>query len=570
MTRFKWQALFSIFAVFAIMTIAVACGDDDDDGGTAASPTGGGTAPTAGGELTVHYLEFQSFDPHFSSFSQDIGHETMVFRGLFKLDKDNRPQPEMAASAAAVSTDGKTYTIKIKPDLKWSDGAPLKAKDFVAGLQRTCDPDNAGEYQFILSVVVGCDAYYDPANAKKTAAEKETLRNAVGVKAIDENTVEYKLTDPQPTFAMILALWPTFPMPTHIVKNTGDKWPAPEQLVFNGPFKVQTYKQKDSMVLVRNDAYSGAHKAYLDKLTLKYIENTATANNAYPNGELDIALADTANLDVLKADPKLGKELLSNAKANTASIQMNMAHKPLDNYKVRLALSQSIDRETLNRVVLKLANIPDTAWIPPDVSGVKAGTYDSVTGYNVAAAKKNLADAGYPDGKGMPVLGYTVRDTPAAKATAEFLQQAWKTNLGIDIKIDIVDAPTRSKIFKEETFDLYPGGWNQDYPDPENWVLGLFDFGPPKGTLNHYNCNDPKIDDLIKKAKFNPKNEERLQQYRDIDKLISEGLCGGAPIYHAGQHYLIAPKVKGARENSNSKDYVTAGDWTVEDWAVAK
>lgn len=152
----RWKRVMLLaFAVFAMTAFAAACGDDDDDpddggdGPTSTSTTGGGDAKE-GGEITIQYLEHASFDPHYSSFAQDIGVQGMVFRGLYALDVKNVPQPLMAADMPEISSDGKTYTIEIQDDLEWSDGEPLKAKDFVAGFIRTCNPDNAGEYQYIL------------------------------------------------------------------------------------------------------------------------------------------------------------------------------------------------------------------------------------------------------------------------------------------------------------------------------------------------------------------------------------------------------------------------------------
>jgi ABC-type oligopeptide transport system substrate-binding subunit len=135
--------------------------------------------------------------------------------------------------------------------------------------------------------------------------------------------------------------------------------------------------------------------------------------------------------------------------------------------------------------------------------------------------------------------------------------------LGIEINIEVLDAPTRSQRFTSEDFDLFPGGWIQDYPDPENWIIGLYDTD---GGLNHYNCSDPEIDRLIGEAQFNTDNEERLAQYAEVNELISAGLCGIAVWYHQGDHYLIADNVGGAREFSTSQDRVLAGDWAAEEW----
>jgi ABC-type oligopeptide transport system substrate-binding subunit len=517
-----------------------------------------------GGEITVHYVEFDSFDPHFSSFSQSIGHQGMVFRGLYRLDIENTPVPEMAAELPTISSDGLTYTVKLKDGLTWSDGDDLLAEDFAAALQRTCHFAIGGQYQYVLSNVVGCDELYDAeANEGKSEAEIAALIEAVGARAVDDTTVEFTLESPQPTFTILLSMWPTWPVPTHIVAAPGDEWPTdPTTLAFNGPFVVDSYTPGVEMVFARNDSYAGSHLAYLDRVTFRYIEDTAQANNAYRSGELQMAVADTSNLTGLQSE--FPDNLLSKPSASTLGLQMNMDNEFLSDPLVREAFSRSIDRETMTSVVLQGAHIPTTSWVPPDIigQGVTTDSFADQIGYDPERAAEALEEAGYPNGEGLPVFSYVIRDTPSGVAISEFLQAEWEA-LGIQIDIQIVDAPTRSQRFTTEDFDLFPGGWIQDYPDPENWIIGLFDTD---GGLNHYNCSDPEIDSLIEQAQFNTNNEERLSQYAEINELISAGLCGIAVWYHQGNHYLIADELGGARDFSSSQDRVLAGDWAAEEW----
>ena len=568
MLLLKPKLLLGLLAVLAISLLMVACGDDDDEGteepggGSTATTASGGT-PKRGGEITIVYPEPESFDPHYSAFAQDIGVQRMVFRGLFKLNKDNKAEPELAASLPAISSDGKTYTVKMKPGLKWSDGQPLTAKDVVAGIQRTCDPDNAGNYKDTISNVVGCDEFYSAAS--KTAAEKTALMAAVGVKATDDSTVEFKLESAQPTFTLVLSLWMTFPSPSHIVKTSSEAWPDVTKLAYSGPYKVQEYKAKDQAVLVRNDNYYGT-AANIDKITMKYIDKLDVAENAYRADQLQMTRVNLTNLQVVKTDPKLGKEYFQVPGVTTRAVHMNLKVKPLDNAKVRLALSQATDRETLNKVAFQGAYIPSTTWMPPAVvgGGVKEDSFAGTMGFNADKAKKNLADAGYADGKGFPALTITVNDVPDRVATAEFLKEQWKKVLNIDINIEVVDSRTRAAKFTSEDYQLFPGGWTQDYPDPENWVAGLFNTG---GANNHYGVSDTKLDDLFKKALFNTNDEERRTQYREINKLLSEDpLLAGPVLYQESFNYIAKSNLKGPKENAGPLDAFLAGDWTIETW----
>ena len=582
MTKSRWRMLLGVLSVMAIGMVAFACGDDDTTATKTAAPSGSATSatgatsapasPTAqanqpkkGGSVTIHYLAPESSDPHQANHASDIGPDTMVFRGAFKFDKNNKPVPEYAAGAATVNAAGTEYRIKIKSGLKWSDGSPMTAKDFAAGLLRTCHPDVASEYQYVLSSVVGCDDL--SAAAKETPEKKAELLGKVGVKVIDDTTYTVTLIQPQATFPQILAMWVGAALPTSIFKNPGDPWPAWDKLIYNGPYKITGYTEKDSLTLERNDNYAASatgHAAYLDKIVLKYIENTETADNAYRNGELQMALANTTQLAVIKSS--LAKDyFMGPESANTIGIHMNLKKPPLDNFNVRLALSRATDRVTLIKVVLSEAHIPSTSWIPGPVVGEDDKKYDSIIGFDPAAAKKALADAGFPDGKGFPKLSFLIRDCPSCKATVEFLKAEWKKHLGIDVGVEIVDTPTRTKRYNTKDFELYIGGWNQDFPDPENWVDGLYNS---TGTGNKYSCNDPVLDQLFAQAKVNPNDEERRGQYKKINEIISAKICGTAVIYHQGQHYLVSPKLKGVRENSTSQDRVQAGDWIPEEWSL--
>ena len=161
---------------------------------------------------------------------------------------------------------------------------------------------------------------------------------------------------------------------------------------------------------------------------------------------------------------------------------------------------------------------------------------------------------------------------PGSKAQAEFLQNSWKTILGIDTEIQLADSPTRSKRLNGHDFELAPrSGWTQDYPDPEDWMghaAGLF---TTDGTNNTASCSDPEVDALADKAKTNTNDTERREQYKTINELVVTRLCGYAPYYHEAQNWLIKPDVVGMRQNSvGSQDLYLPGDWISEAWGRSK
>lgn len=560
MTKSKWRLLFGLLAIISLFAFAAACGDDDDDAGGGDATKA--PAVTKGGTVTIGATQFETWDPHFSDFAQDIAHFMMVWRGLYHLDLKDVPQAAMADGKPTVSADGKTYTVKIKKDLKWSDGTPLLAKDFVLGIQRTCNPDNAGHYQYILTAIVGCDDYYGA--AKKTPAEKDVLLKAVGVRAVDDLTVEYKLSDAQTTFPTLLSMWPTFPVPTHKGYGVDGKWAGPLENVYNGPFMPKAYTEKSSLELVPNPNWSGA-KPNLDKIVLKYVDDAAVLNNAYRANEVDATIANKPELDKLRTE--FPKELSLYPATRTIGLEFQLEKDPVKNPDVRLALSQATDRATMMKVVFSGANTATTSWVPPTRNGLKGGEYDSILGFDVVKAKASMTKAGFADGKGFPALTMLLVDSQTNKLLGEFLQAEWKKHLGIDIKLEFVDSKTRSSKFNAGDFQLVTGGWQEDYPDPENWFLGLWETG---GSINKTKTSIPALDAIIKLAKFNAKDEERRTQYRDAEKLLLTQATGIAPLWHTQFAALVKSHITGMNENKRPGDTFVPGDWYPEFWATSK
>ena len=579
--RLRWLWLFTAIALIAVLAV-VGCKDDKKTGGETPGPGAGERID--GGDLIAQGIEFDSIDPHYSAFAQDISIQRMMWRGLYRLTPENVPAPEMAADDPEISADGKTYTIPIREGLMWNDGDDLLAEDFAAGIIRTCNPLHAGQYQYLLTAIVGCDDYYySLAGPDETPGTDDDLdastidaaamEAAIGAKAPDDTTVEFTLSDAQPTFQMILSLWLAFPSPVHLLPNSSDEWPDgldASKLAYNGPYEMVEYKPQDFLKMQPNpnwDPAEGGDTPTLDTLTIDFIDDNSVSNNAYRNDELNFALADRAVLQAVIGE--FGDEYLKLIQPSTRGLEMQLTNETLANLDVRLALAQAIDRDKLVEVATNGAHEPTTSWFPEAILGGAApDAFDDVVGFDAAAAKEHLADAGYPNGEGFPELSILVRTDPEPQAIAAFLQESFKTILNINVKIEAVDGQTRAARFSGQDFQLFHGGWIQDYPDPENWVLGQFDV-PGVGT-NKYNCDNQKIKDLVDENKFNQDQNARIAAYSEINKIIVEEVCGITPYYHEAQHYLIKPNVAGMKENSSALDAMIAGDANAEAWGFSE
>ena len=559
----------ALVAILALVTFG--CGGEDEEGKETPKATAGegDLAPPDQQKIVVQSGEPEFFDPHRSNFEQDIAVERMLFRGLYQLVLTDsggvEAVPAMAASEPTVN--GNVYTVKLKSGLKWSDGQPLTAKDFEYGMKRECSPAVAGPYQYLLGEtilnIVGCDDYFN--SGEKTPEEQAALRDEMGVKAVDDTTVEITLVAPKTTFTTIMSLWATFPARQDVVEKYGDKWTDPGNIVVNGPFTLTEFVPKDHVTLKPNPNWALEPKPQLQQLTVKFIDDTEVAFRAFQTGELDMTLIPAAEIPTVDKDATLKSQYLKIGAGRIWSVEMQMNNEVIKNPDVRLALSRAIDRKTLVKVVYNDAYIPANYWLVEGIPGYQGnGPFESIIGYDPAAAKKALADAGYPDGKGFPTLKITSLDRPDRKAEAEFLQNAWKETLGINIEIEAVDAKTRSQAFNSKNFELFPGGWQVDYPDPENPLIGLFDTG---GGNNQYECSDPDIDAKLKAASTETDNDKRIKLLQEAETLIVTRLCGAAPIYQTAMPYLVNSKIGGVKANGLI-DAAMPGNWCPECWFV--
>ena len=586
MRAVKW--LLPLGALVALLLVVVACGGDEE-GGTATpgatgtpkpgvSPTAEAQAPAAQQQIIVQSGQPEFYDPHRSNFEQDIAIARALWRGLYQLSvaADGGIVAVPAMAAAEPTVNGNVYTVKLKAGLKWSDGVPLTANDFVYGIQRECDAAVASPYQYVLGAsilgIVGCDEYFTAlgttdAPLTPTDAELQALRDAIGVKAIDDTTLQVTLLAPKPTFTTIMSLWAAFPARKDVIEQFGDKWTDPGNIVTNGPFILTglTAGAGGQVVLEPNPNWALEPKPALRKITIKFIDDTEAAFRAFQTGELDITNIPAPEIPTIQADATLSKEFLKVGAARIWSVEMQMKNEVIAKPLVRLALSRAIDRATLVKVVYNDSFLPATYWLVQGLPGFQGNAaFEDTVGYDPTAAKKALSDAGYPNGEGFPTLTLTTLDRPDRKAEAEFLQKNWKDILGITINIQTVDAKTRSSTFNTENFELFPGGWQNDYPDPENSLIGLFDTD---GGNNHYNCSDPDIDAKLAAAGKETDNAARIKLLQEAETLIVTKLCGAIPIYQNAFLYLVDSKMAGLKPNGQI-DAAMPGNWCPECWYV--
>ncbi len=531
-----------------------ACGKDSNKSGGGAQVQPGAPADAAPADQQILRLrlagEPKTIDPHLTNFADETTLTKPLFSGLFTFNEELKVVANMAAEMPTVdnggiSKDALTYTIKMRKDGKWSDGKQVTAQDFAYSMKRAMDPKLAGPYASFYFAIKGAEAYNTALGTKdapKNPSDSDLakLRDAVGVSAKDDYTVVYTLAEPSPSFLSVLALWAAFPVRQDIVEKFGDKWTEAGNHVSNGAFMLKEWKHGESITFVPNPYWFGG-KAKLSQLIVRFMDNDAAAYAAYLNGELEMTTIPPANRkDVQSPANPLNKELVRKNELTTFALMMNNKIAPFDNVKVRQAFSLAMDRKGYVDVVLVGVGQPTTTWIPSGMPG-----YDAESGkqyeFNPTKAKQLLAEAGYPDGKGLPKITFLATSTDTNRnVVAPFVIDNFKKNLGIDVEYDFVDTATYTARYTKNQHQIAIGGWGADWPYPDNWLPEILGTN---ATNNHTQYSNPKFDDLMKRAVQEPDQAKSLDLYKQGQKLALDD-ASLAPIYNREVFILVKPKVK--------------------------
>jgi oligopeptide transport system substrate-binding protein len=591
----KRRFLSSSLTLGAATAVAAACGSDKTSEPAGGQQGGAGTAVAertvaAGGDYTAAPKEQQTFvvafpaqpvylDPHKSQFAQDISVERMLYRPLFWLNEKAEPVAAVAKEVptqqnGGISADGKTLKITLKDNQKWSDGSPLTAKDFEYSLKRAMNPKLASPYFDELSNIVGAEDYYKALGTEsnpKTPSDAELaqLRDAVGVKALDDKTLEVRLINPQPTITFKLGLWIAYPVKQAAVEQGGaavdnTAWAIqPGRAIGNGPFVLKEYREKDRIVLEPNPNYTLEPKPKLNRVELRVIDDDETRFSTFQTGETMYSSVPTSKLPLVDGDPNLKKQNLRGPEPTVFWLQFMHTDPVFKDVRVRQALAKSIDRDALVRVVLGGVGEPTTLFMHTSDPGQNKADGD-VLKFDPAAAKKLMSDAGFANGQGFPALSLLLTDSTLNKNMGEFVQKQLKDNIGVTINLELVDSKTRSARYSNSQFQLAIGGWHEDYHDPENWLPTLMMTGASNNQLKYSN---PRFDELVKQALFELNNEKRLQLYTQANKILLEDAAVG-PLYQRVRNAVVAPKVKNLTPHPQDSGF--AGDLMIERIEIAR
>lgn len=506
----------------------------------------------------------ETLDPAVSTGVPEGNVQLSLFEGLMRLDKEGKAVPGMAASHT-ISADGKTYTFKLR-DAKWSNGDAVTAEDFVYSWKRALDPMLASEYAYQLYYLEGAEAANtiplnqleaDGKTEKKGADGKpiarpeadikkdwEAAAAKIGVKAVDAKTLEVKLAAPTPYFLSLTAFHTLYPVHKKSVESAKDNWfRSAATLVGNGPFKLVSWAPKDKVIVEKNPNYWDAAAVKLDKIEYYLIDSEATATQMFEAGQLDIIESGVNNAELPRLKKEYPNELKILPDLGLYYYRFNVTKAPMNDVKVRKALTLAIDRKLIVENITQGGQTPAMSEVPggmPDVSGdFRKNGGDFFKDNDVATAKKLLADAGFPDGKGFPKFTIMYNTSEGHKRIAEAIQEMWKKNLGINVELQNVEWQVYLSRQSGLDYDISRAGWIGDYIDPMTFT----DMWVTKGGNNQTGWANPAYDKLIETAKTSGDVKVRMQAMHDSEKLLMEDMPI-LPIYHYVRVRMVSQKVK--------------------------
>ena len=479
--------------------------------------------------------EPNTIDPSINVTSDAVFYLIHTFEGLVEKDFNGKLSPAVAESWE-ISEDGLTYTFKLRTNAKWTDGKPVTANDFVYSWQRVVDPATGSQYGY----------QHEPVKNAKAITAGDMPKESLGVKAIDDYTLEVTLEAPTAYFLELLSFPTFYPLRKDIIDKYGDKWTLKaDTYIGNGAFKLVERNRDESLVMVKNTNYWNIENIVPDKLTFVLMENETGSVAGVKSGNLHFARSfPRQDIKALQEDGLI----VIKPRISSYYYCLNLTNDILKDVRVRRALSLAIDRNYIVEQVTMGGEKPAGALVPYGISDYEgdfrenAGEYIDVSkeGYakNVEEAKRLMAEAGYPNGEGFPVMEFKA-DPGIHVKIFEAVQQMWKENLGIDVTLTQEEWAVFLQTRYDRNITMARGGWNGDFDDPVNFMTLCVSYSP-----NNYSVYSNKAyDDMINEVMLSGDQKFRMETMHKAEEMLmkEEAII---PIYYYTEPLLVSPKLK--------------------------
>lgn len=492
---------------------------------------GGGSYPPNVLRINID-AEVKDLDPQLVTGVPEHRVLASLFDGLTGVDpKTYEPLPA-AAESWTISEDKRVYTFKLRANGQWSNGDPVTAKDFIYSYKRMLSPGLAADYAYLLFCLK---------NAKEFNAGTITNFDDVGAKALDDHTLELTLENPTPYLLAMQIHQAWFPVHQATIEahgkmdQRGTPWTRAGNHVSNGPFRLTEWSPNEVIKVVRNEHYWDKDKVRLDGIQFYPIDDLTTEERSFRSGKLQmtgdvpeqkIAEYQKNQPELIHIEPYLGVYFY----------RINTTRPPFNDKRIRQALSLATDREELTRNVLKAGQKPAASYVPPGIPGYE-GT--PRLEFNPEKAKALLAEAGFPNGQGMPPVEILFNTSEQHKKIAEVMQQMWGK---IGVKVELLNQDW--KVYLDSTnsldYSLARAAWIGDVVDPVNFL----EMWITDGGNNRTGYANPAYDALLQQAYAEPDTAKRFALLKQAEDIVLDDLPI-IPVYFYTRKYLQAPEVKG-------------------------
>jgi oligopeptide transport system substrate-binding protein len=552
----KFSFLLILTLVFSL--ILSACSGGDNKAGDEKPEDGEGTTgETANVPQELRMLDssaIPTMDSVLAEGSTSFTYINNVGEGLYRLDQNHKPVPALADGEPQISDDNLVYTFKLI-DSKWSNGEPVTAHDFVFAWQRAIDPKTASPYgpYMMGGKIKGAEAITEAG-----AAGKPYDVTTLGVKAIDDKTLEVTLEKPIAYWQDLFAFPTFYPQNQKFVEEKGEAFASnAENLLYNGPFVMETWESTDAeeWVLTKNPNYHNADQVKLEKITVNVVKDSNSAVNAFEAGETDMTgLLSSDLVPAYEGDERM----LSWMEATVFWIKMNQKNEALANVNIRKAIAMGFNKEDLAASILNNGSVAANYFVPKDFVTLDGEDFREKHGdlieFNAEEAKKYWETGLKELGVDKLELRYLGGDTEAAKKTDAYIKNQLETNLpGLTINLESVPFAVRLERDNAMDYDLQFAGWGPDYGN----ALSFTDLWITDGGSNRMGYSNEKYDQLIKDAQGKLATDEKAQweAQQEAERIMLEEDAGLAPVYQRAANILLNPNVKGLAIYNYGPDY---------------
>ncbi len=536
-TRKRWLSSALVATVAGLALVGCGGGDGGDEG----NGNGGGQAAS---EQVLKWglgSEF-NLDPGLATDTTSSKILLNIFDPLVKLDADLKATP---AAAESWDVKGPKVTYHLRTGMKWTNGDPVTAKDYEYSWKRALSPELASDYAYQLYGIKGAGEYNE---CEKNC---DALKNKVAIKATDDQTLEVTLTSEQPWFIEQSAHHVFLPVNRKAVEASPEQWTRPQNIVTNGPFKVEAAEPSASITLVKNDDWRDAANVALTRVEGRIIVDGTTAVQSFEAGEVDVLDEQLPSDEIARLKDTPEYELYPGL--STSYYGFNIKQVPDINQ--RRAMSLAVNRESIIDNITQANEIPALGFTPDGMPGFKTIVGDG-SPWTPAAGDMEKAKAELAKAKN-PVKSVTLftNEAPPNEDVAVALQGMWK-ELGINSKIRVMEWQQYLEMLgppPPNTVDLFRLGWVGDFVDDINFL----ELWTCESGNNNTNFCDKSYDDLVQKAKDTPDNAARYEIYKQLEeKLTGEnGAMPFIPLWSGTYNNLERETVK-ATFNINLLDQV--------------